>query len=214
MRGLAAVAVTVLVAVVAALATRGAGAVDTVVVAGRSESRVEAGGGVVHAAPGRRTGAVAPERPRRAVLPSGRAVRVRPAATTSDGTLDLPDDVNVAGWWRGGSRLGDPFGSTLLSAHVDSATQGLGPYAELLSVRPGDSIVLTSEHLRQEYVVRDLQLLDKGPLSDHSWVYSATGPHRLTMVTCAGPFVPRKGGYQRLAVVTATAVGQPTPGGS
>ncbi len=32
-------------------------------------------------------------------------------------------------------RLGDPFGSTLVAAHIDSKTQGLGPYAELLSVR-------------------------------------------------------------------------------
>ena len=131
------------------------------------------------------------------MLPSGTEVPVVAVSTTRDGTLDVPADVDVAGWWRGGSRIGDPFGSVLLSAHVDSEREGLGPYAELLGVRPGQTVVLTSEHLRQEYVVSSLRLLDKGPLSDHPWVYSATGAHRLVMVTCAGPFDPGRGGYQQ-----------------
>ena len=211
--GLAAVVAIVLL-VVAALTAGGAGTVGDVAVATRSEPREEADSGVAQAATGRRTGAVTPEPPRRVVLPSGREVSVLSVGTTSDGTLDVPDDVNVSGWWRGGSRIGDPFGSTLLSAHVDSTRQGLGPYAELLTVRPGGSIVLTSENLRQEYVVRSLRLLDKGPLSANPRVYSATGPHRLTMVTCAGRFIESRGGYQRLAVVTATPVGPPTVRGT
>lgn len=166
------------------------------------------------AAVGKRVGAVTPEPPRRAVLPSGADVPVVPVSTTADGTLDVPGDINVAGWWRGGSRLGDPFGSTLLSAHVDSTEQGLGPYGELLTVTAGQRIVLESRHLRQEFRVSSLRLLDKGPLSDHAWVYSASGPHRLTMVTCAGPYDAARGGYQRLAVVTAEAVGAPVEVGS
>jgi hypothetical protein len=158
-----------------------------------------------------RAGSVAPESPRRTVLPSGTEVPVVAVSTTRDGTLDVPSDVDVAGWWRGGSRIGDPFGAVLVSAHVDSEREGLGPYAELLGVRRGQKVVLTSDTLRQEYVVSSLRLLDKGPLSDHPWVYSATGSHRLVMVTCAGPFDPSRGGYQNLAVVTATAVGEPTP---
>lgn len=161
-----------------------------------------------------RTGAPTPEPPQRAVLPSGTAVPVVEVSTTDDGALDVPGDVDVAGWWRGGSRIGDPFGAVLLSAHVDSATQGLGPYVELLRVRRGQSVLLTSEHLRQKYVINSLQLLDKGSLSDHPWVYSASGPHRLVLVTCAGPFDASRGGYQRLAVVTATAAGGPTSKGS
>jgi hypothetical protein len=157
-----------------------------------------------------RSGSVVPEAPRRVVLPSGRSVPVVAVGTTGAGVLDVPPDVEVAGWWRGGARLGDPFGSVLVSAHVDSSEQGLGPFVELLGVRPGETVVLTSERLSQEYAVSSLRLLDKGPLSDQAWIHSATGPHRLVLVTCAGPFDPRRGGYQRLAVVTATAVGDPT----
>lgn len=81
-------------------------------------------------------------------------------------------------------------------------------------MRAGQPIVLSSAHLRQKYVVSSLRLLAKGPLSAHPGVYSPSGPHRVTMVTCAGPYVPSKGGYQRLAVVTATAVGPPARRGS
>jgi len=157
-----------------------------------------------------RSGSVVPEPPRVAVLPSGAAISVVPVSTTADGTLDVPADVDVSGWWRGGSRLGDPFGAVLLSAHVDSRREGLGPYVELLTVEEGDRVELASQHLRQEYVVTTLRLIGKDRLDEHPWVYAASGPHRLVMVTCAGPYDPDRGGYQRLAVVTATAVGAPT----
>ena len=208
--GLSAVVVTT-TAVVAAGSAPGAG--DASVQPAQPVQR-SAAARTSTASAGVRAGAAAPEAPRSVRLPSGRSVRVVPVSTTADGSLDLPGDVDVSGWWRGGSRLGDPFGSVLLAAHVDSVTEGLGPYAELLSVRAGDPVVLTSAHLRQEYVVSELRLLGKGPLSEHPWVYSAAGPHRVTLVTCAGPYVPRQGGYQQLAVVTATAVGGPVAQGA
>ncbi|WP_165807242.1 class F sortase [Nocardioides currus] len=166
---------------------------------------------VVTAATAPRTGAVAPEPPVSAELPSGTVVPVVPVGTTADGTLDVPDDIRVSGWWRGGSRLGDPFGSMLIAAHVDSARQGLGPYAELLTVSAGARFALTSSSLSQDYEVESLRLIPKGTVATHRWITSPTGPHRMTLVTCAGPYVESKGGYQRLAVVTATPVGQPEP---
>jgi hypothetical protein len=123
--------------------------------------------------------------------------------------LDVPDDVRTAGWWRGGSRLGDPFGSILVAAHIDSATQGLGPYAELLQARPGQRVVVVSRHLVQRFAVRSLRLVPQGPLSRHRWIFAPTGGHRLTLVTCAPPYDARRGGYQNLAVVTAAPVGPP-----
>ena len=134
---------------------------------------------------------------------------VRPAATAHDGRLLVPLDIRSAGWWRGGSRLGDPFGSMLVAAHVDSRTQGLGPYAELLSFRPGDRVRVSSRHLVSDYRVRSLRLVPQGPLHSRPWIFSATGRQRLTMVTCAPPYDRSRGGYQNLAVVTADPDGAP-----
>ena len=52
-----------------------------------------------------------PEARRTVRLPGGTTVRVRAVGTRRDGRLAVPDDVRTAGWWRGGSRVGDPFGA-------------------------------------------------------------------------------------------------------
>lgn len=161
-------------------------------------------------APARRAGSVVqPRRPVRATLPSGRVVRVAAAGTTGTGVLDVPDDVDVAGWWRGGSRVGDPFGSILVAAHVDSDSEGLGPFAELLTVREGARVRLEADGLRQDFEVRERRLVPQGGLADDAWIYDAAGDLRLTLVTCAPPYDASRGGYQNLAVVTALPVGPP-----
>lgn len=157
----------------------------------------------------RAASAPAAQAPDTAILPSGRAVAIRSAGTTRAGLLDVPDDVAVAGWWRGGSRLGDPFGSILVAAHVDSRTQGLGPFAELLTLTRGARVELASTDLRQTFVVRSRRLVPQGSLVDDSWIFDPTGAGRLTLVTCAPPYDAARGGYQHLAVVTAHPLGAP-----
>ncbi len=160
------------------------------------------------ATPGRR--AVAdPEAPTGLTLPSGNKVRVQAVSTGDDGVLDVPDDISVAGWWRGGSRIGDPFGATLIAAHVDSRVQGLGPYAELLVVQPGARIVVRSASQRQVFRVTSLRVVPRDRLSRATELFSVSGPRRLVLVTCAGPFDASAGGYQNLAVVTARPKGLP-----
>lgn len=142
-------------------------------------------------------------------MPGGRRVPVAAVSVRADRSLAVPDDIRTAGWWRGGSRLGDPFGSILVAAHVDSRTQGLGPFVELLTVRPGSRVLLSSHGLEQWFVVRSRRLVAQGPLARFPRLLSARGPVRLTLATCAPPFEPANGGYQRLAVVTAEPVGPP-----
>jgi hypothetical protein len=159
------------------------------------------------ATPARRAlSVVIPEAPAAVRLPSGRSVRVLAVQTEEDGRLAVPDDIRLGGWWRGGSRIGDPFGSTVIAAHVDSKTQGLGPFAELLSVRADQRITVSTAHLRQEFAVRSLRLVRSSELGNESWVFSPDGQRRLTLVTCAPPYDEARGGYQNLAVVTATPV--------
>ncbi|MGD9958934.1 class F sortase [Nocardioides sp.] len=153
---------------------------------------------------------VVPQRPTSAVLPSGTVVPVTAVSTTASGRLDVPDDIETAGWWRGGSRIGDPFGSTLIAAHVDSTTQGLGPYAELLTVSTGERITVATRSLTQDFRVRSLTLLPQGTLADQDWVFAASGPRRLILVTCAPPYDAAAGGYQNLAIVKALPVSAPT----
>ena len=152
---------------------------------------------------------VVPEPPQTVRLPGGTTVRVRAVGTRRDGRLAVPRDVRTAGWWRGGSRVGDPFGAVLVAGHVDSRTQGLGAYAELLTVRRGEEVVVGTASLRQRYRIRSLLLVPQSQLAARSSLHSPRGPQRLVLVTCAPPYDVARGGYQHLAVVTAYPVGRP-----
>ena len=149
------------------------------------------------------------EAPNAVVLASGRTVPVRSVSTTRDGTLDVPDDIRKAGWWSGGSRLADPFGSTLIAGHIDSTTQGLGPFAELLQAQDGDRVEVSSRGLVQTFVVRSLELVPRSTVNTLPSIFGPSGGRRLVLVTCAPPYVKADGGYQNLALVTAVPVSEP-----
>ena len=157
-------------------------------------------------APGQGEDPVPPQAPRSVRLPSGVEVPVRAVGTDSRGELRVPADVRSAGWWRGGSRVGDAAGKTLLAAHVDSPRQGLGPYAELYATRPGARVVLRSEDLRQVFRIRSVQLVPRRSAASHPGLYSPRGERRLILVTCAPPYDERLG-YLNLVVVTAAPTG-------
>lgn len=150
------------------------------------------------------------QRPRRLTLPSGTAVDVRVASTSGTGELVLPSDINQAGWWDGGAKLGDPYGAVVIAAHVDSFEQGLGNFSELLSTRPGDTVSVASRTHQQLFNVVSAGLVSKSTLSGESPLYSARGEARLVLVTCGGPYDPDTG-YRDNMVVVAVAEGAPSP---
>jgi len=144
-------------------------------------------------------------RPIQITLPSGVAMHVDPSATGPDGVLQVPEDVRRAGWWDGSSRLGDPFGSIVIAAHVDSVTQGLGRFAELLGVRRGDAITLRSRELVRAYVVVHTALIPKSEVDADALIYSPSGPPRLVLITCGGDFAPETGYADNMVVVSRPA---------
>jgi hypothetical protein len=165
----------------------------------------------VTARPGTPAGSQArTQRPERVTLPSGTSVPVRVASTSASGLLQVPDDITVAGWWDGGARLGDTYGPMVVASHVDSTTQGIGPFAELLEVSAGDRVTVTSSGLAQRFTVGTVDLVPKTELETSDALFSTNGATRLVLITCAGPFDPDRGGYQDLAVVTAAPTGPAT----
>jgi hypothetical protein len=145
------------------------------------------------------------ERPTTIILPSGTRMRVRSSATSASGALGIPSDVKQSGWWDGSSKLGDPFGAIVVAAHVDSFTQGLGRFAEVLGMKPGDVVRLDSAHLRGSFQVASAELVPKASISATSGVFSANGQSRLVLITCGGQYDASRGGYQSNMVVVAIA---------
>lgn len=135
------------------------------------------------------------------VLPNAERAEVVPVATV-DGELQVPKHVDHLGWWDGSAWLGDPFGATVIAGHVDSATEGLGFFAQLLDIRAGQRITLLGERgQRQTYEVTSVRAIPQNALAD-SRTLDQTGNHRVVLITCTGAYTPGKG-YASNLVVTA-----------
>ncbi|MEU9647427.1 class F sortase [Streptomyces sp. NPDC048110] len=150
------------------------------------------------------TAAVAPPE-RVEIRDVGLDARVRPVGVTERGALTVPQDPSVAGWYRYGPVPGSPEGSAVLVGHVDSETGALGEFAELYDVRRGDRVeVRRAEAAPVVYRVVSRTTVPKDELPPS--VFRRTGDPVLTLITCAPPFEPERGGYLANLVVTAEPV--------
>ncbi|MCF6524526.1 class F sortase [Streptomyces sp. JJ36] len=131
---------------------------------------------------------------------------VVPVGVADDGTVRVPAEPRQAGWYRFGPAPGAERGSAVLVGHVDSRTGELGALAALYEVRPGDGVRVARDggpELRYTVTARATVEKDALPAA----VFRRAGPPVLTLVTCAPPYDPERGGYQRNLVVTAEPAG-------
>ncbi|MET9457543.1 class F sortase [Streptomyces canus] len=141
--------------------------------------------------------------PQRVLVPDvGLDTRVRPVGVTEAGAMAVPADPAVAGWYRFGPAPGSSHGSSVLVGHADTDTGALGEFAALYDVEPGDTVEVRRAHAEPAlYRVTARSTVPKGDLP--SATFRRSGPPVLTLVTCAPPFLPEKGGYQANLIVTA-----------
>jgi hypothetical protein len=132
--------------------------------------------------------------------------------TTPSGELGLPADPGQVGWWQSGALAGDVFGSVVLAGHVDAKYRGLGFFARLVYVRPGDGVVLGDGVRQQQYRVVSTRSVPRASLATSTDTFSQTVPGRLVLLTCTGTFSPQTH-YPDNLIVTAEPVGDPTPVG-
>jgi sortase (surface protein transpeptidase) len=122
-----------------------------------------------------------------------------------DGTLQVPTDFSVAGWYSLGPGPGEP-GAAVIVGHVDSK---LGPavFYRLGQLDPGSVVRIAladnTEALFRVYAVREYA---KAAFPT-SLVYAATPGAELRLVTCGGSFDRRTGHYVDNVVVFARYAG-------
>ncbi|MFH8253816.1 class F sortase [Streptomyces roseolus] len=122
---------------------------------------------------------------------------------TPDGQVHVPDDPGRVGWYRFSPAPGAPAGSSVLVGHVDATGRGLGVLAALDDVREGDRVVVgRRDGTTVSYRVTARRTIAKQALAG-SGVFRREGAPVLTLVTCAGPYLPGEGGYRNNLVVTA-----------
>jgi LPXTG-site transpeptidase (sortase) family protein len=145
--------------------------------------------------------------PRLLVLPGDARADVKPAVTVN-GVLKVPEEVRYVGWWDGSAYAGDPFGSTVIAGHVDSATGGIGFFVRLLRIKIGDVVTLRDGDRRQRYTITSIQTVARQALATDGQAFDQTGDHRLVLITCTGNFRRDRGGYDSNLVVVGKPVGQ------
>jgi hypothetical protein len=128
-------------------------------------------------------------------------VEVRPTGVAEDGSMQLPETIRRAGWYRFGSTPSDRAGTTVIAAHVDTRSEGLGPFARLASVRRGERIVV-SDRAGDEHAYRIVSrrhvARTRLPVDD---LFDRDGQPRLVVLTCGGAYDARNGYHDNVVVI-------------
>ncbi|MFC0682170.1 sortase domain-bontaining protein [Lysobacter korlensis] len=128
---------------------------------------------------------------------------VRPVGVHDDGSMEVPENPSVVGWYRFGPAPGSAKGATVLAAHVDSLRYGLGPFAQLKTLQPGAEVLVSDTAGRTiTYRVEEVTRTGKADLVD-AGVFDRSGTPRLHLITCGGSFHPESRTYSDNVIVTA-----------
>jgi sortase (surface protein transpeptidase) len=122
-----------------------------------------------------------------------------------DGTLEVPETFDEAGWWTGGAKPGAD-GPAVVVGHVDSRA-GPGVFYRLGDVDRGDRIGLRD---RRGRVVRFLvDRVEQHPKDDFPTdaVYGDTEQPTLRLITCGGAFNQSARSYVDNVIVYASLAG-------
>lgn len=125
---------------------------------------------------------------------------------THSGILAVPDDPAKVGWWTGSVPAGSVAGSTVLDGHVDSAVTGTGALFALTRLAAGDAVSITTAtgHV-VHYAVTGRRIYTKHQALPPD-LFATTGPPRLVLITCGGPFDASTRSYEDNIVVFAAPV--------
>ena len=118
-----------------------------------------------------------------------------------DGTLEVPTDFSVAGWYDRGPKPGER-GAAVIVGHVDN-TEGPAVFYWLGQLTPGDVVhVRLADRTEVRFRVYAVREYPKTTFPT-ALVYAATPMPELRLITCGGPFDASSGHYLDNIVVFA-----------
>lgn len=130
---------------------------------------------------------------------------VVPVGVQNDGSMEIPADPAVAGWYRFGPAPGDASGTTVLAAHVDSRVYGVGPLARLREAQPGQTLQVTdAAGAVSGYTVESVTYIPRAELPVDQ-LFDRGGARSLVLITCGGQFDEQTRTYSDNVVLVARA---------
>ncbi len=126
---------------------------------------------------------------------------LQPLGVAPDGTIEVPTDFAVAGWFAGGPRPGQA-GPAVILGHVDS-TRGPAVFYRLRGLTPGaDVTVLRADGSTVVFRVTGLARVPKTEFPT-AQVYGASLEPTLRLITCGGRFDRAVRSYEDNIIVYA-----------
>lgn len=130
-------------------------------------------------------------------------LKIIKTGVAENGQMQLPDSNREVAWYEFGSRPADAMGTTVLAAHVDTRAEGLGPFARLRELRPGQEITIADTNGQtQSYAVTAVTEIQKSKVVIDE-LFRRDGPPELKVLTCGGPY-SRETGYRDNIIVSAS----------
>lgn len=111
---------------------------------------------------------------------------ITPTGLLADGTIDVPADASVAGWFEPGPRPGER-GPAVVMGHVDSRSQGPGVFYRLREIPIGAVVTIETTDGAERFVVRSVEQYPKNEFPTER-VYGGVREAELRLITCGGSF--------------------------
>lgn len=122
---------------------------------------------------------------------------------TAGGEMDVPPDLITVGWYKFGTKPGEP-GSAVIAGHLEG-TEDKGVFIDLDKLRSGDVINVRND--RDELVsfaVRETRTYKQDERPDE--IFNKTGGSYLNLITCSGTWDNAKQRYSHRYVVFADKI--------
>lgn len=141
--------------------------------------------------------------PRRLLIPTiGVDSRLQRLGRNADGSVEVPLEWQVAGWFAEGPAPGER-GPAVILGHVDSRT-GPAVFYHLRELQPGDAIFVKHAQGRvTKFFVDRVQQFDKNGFPTQA-VYFPTLKPVLRLITCGGDFDQSSGHYRDNVIAFAS----------
>ncbi|GAA4374411.1 class F sortase [Paeniglutamicibacter cryotolerans] len=137
----------------------------------------------------------------------GADMRTIGVGVSPDGTMEIPDDAAVAGWYRYSAAPSEPTGNTIIAAHAGSIPTPRGPLYDLRSSRVGQSMEITDAMgATTNWKVTKVEQLHKTSL-DLDPYFTGDGQRTLVLFTCGGRWDQKRQSYDDNIIVTAVPAG-------
>lgn len=136
--------------------------------------------------------------------------RVFPVGVDKNNVLGTPNNISDAAWYDKSMTPGSGYGAVLIDAHNGGYTRD-GIFANLYKIKPGDTVTVERgdgelfTYKVVSNVTMSLQDVNKYGMSE--MMQSADeNKEGLSLITCAGNYVPKLGQFDKRVMVRAVRV--------